>query len=265
MQEKFLQNAGVGSLMALTLLAFAACTHGNHPRETPSPKRAPEKVRPVPIPSEETPEPAGNPVLLSLGVLVDVDRGHTLRLDDVIEEAIAAAAGDKKAYPAGSGLTLTLSWDGQGQTFSKLSAGYEGVDEIWVEGYRLRLGRIQVQPLRVEIYVDRIDPGQETAISIKKGETLRLDGQFHMRFDSHSHKRTRMGGPSSPLMINLIFLQGDVPVESKTFYVHEEDARSFKWRNFTFTLGPYQYDAFMELKMDAGKLVPIQAVAPTPP
>jgi hypothetical protein len=180
-------------------------------------------------------------------------------LDDVITETIDSSPHDPEAYPPGSGVNVTVQFDGRGHRFSRLSAGYESVEEVWMTGYRMRLGRVESKPVLVEVFLDRVDPGTPRTFTVKKGETLSLDEKTQLRFDSHSHKRTQTGGPASPLMVNLVFLEGQSPVEAKTFYLHLDESRKFTWRQFTFELVKHEYNRFMELKMDPGKLVPMKS------
>jgi hypothetical protein len=220
-------------------------------------KRAPTETAPKATAKKTL---APNAIALPHHVLVKVEENHTLLLDDVITERIEAAPpdySDGEAYPTGSGVTVTVQWDGQGHTFSRLSQGYESVEEIWLDGYRLRLGRIQQKPLMVEVFLDRLEKGESRAFTVKKGERISLDAHTDMRFDSHSHKRTR-AGQSSPLMLNLVFLEDGAPVEAKTFSLHLKEERSFSWRNFRFELMDHQYDQSMTLKVDPGRWVPVK-------
>ena len=86
-------------------------------------------------------------------------------------------------------------------------------------------------------------------VRLERGQEVTLPDGARLSFLAHGHKRTMVGGPSSPLIIHGAFAApGKKALEPFEEHVQTEETRVFKLPGgFTFELGKYEYDGFMEL------------------
>lgn len=84
---------------------------------------------------------------------------------------------------------------------------------------------------------------------VERGHEVTLSDGARFSFVAHGHKRTMGGGPSSPLIIHGAFAApGKKVLEPFEEHVQTEETRVFRLPGgFTFALGRYDYDGFMEL------------------
>jgi hypothetical protein len=89
-------------------------------------------------------------------------------------------------------------------------------------------------------------------ITIRKNESIQLDSVTKMMFLYHSHKKTLVDGPPSPL-ITYIYYVVSGKSEEKQYNIDFDPEKKFKsgwkWKNYIFVLGKYEYDEFMELQI----------------
>lgn len=191
--------------------------------------------------------------------------GVTLRHEDIVIEEIAA--GPSPAYPAGSGVTLTLVVDGLGgapirRPISLLSAGYTSQNVAWFGPYRVTVVDIEaphrrdaIIKLAVEEVTDVAAPGPPLVATVARGGSLDL-GDATMTFVAHGHKRTGPG-EASPLLLTARY---SVPGAEPEEHHGEVDGTppAWTWRDRRFTIRNYQYDVSMDLEVVRLQLAPLR-------
>ena len=87
-------------------------------------------------------------------------------------------------------------------------------------------------------------------LRIEKGQELALSDGGRLSFVAHGHKRTMVGGPSSPLIIHGAFAaKGEKALTPFEVHVHTDETRIFSLPGgFTFELVDHDYDGWMKLK-----------------
>lgn len=84
---------------------------------------------------------------------------------------------------------------------------------------------------------------------VERGKTLTLPDGTQLKFVAHGHKRTMVGGPSSPLIIHGELTAANGKPAPFEVSVHVEESRIFRLPGgHAFELGKYEYDGWMELK-----------------
>lgn len=197
---------------------------------------------------------AAEPPLSTLrpGQSVQAD-GHTLTLTGLTWEVIEPAP-ESDAYPAGSGVTVSLAWDGEDIHLTRLSAGYTSVEHHWLPDHHLALGP-RIEDDGVDLVVERLQVGLVRDVTVQRGERVDLGGELSMRFEGHSHKMVEAG--ESPLMVNVSFLAGDQLLEERTFSLDLPSDRTFGWRHALFTLNAHNYGERMDLRVQLRDGVPV--------
>lgn len=86
-------------------------------------------------------------------------------------------------------------------------------------------------------------------VRVKKGETVTLADGARFTFTAHSHKRTRTGGPPSPLIVYGSFAPpGAARATEFQRNLHPEESRRFELDGYAFEAAAEQYDAWIELR-----------------
>ncbi len=188
--------------------------------------------------------------------------GVTLRYDNLVIEEIAA--GPSSAYPAGSGLTLTLIVDGLNgpirRSVSLLSEGYTSKREAWFDRFRVTVNDV-TSPHRdavVELVVEQVTDraGTPTSANVVKGGSVAL-GTASMFFRGHGSKHIGPG-ETSPLMVALEYsVPGEEP-ERVELNVGTGPRHSWRWRDYELTVLAHEFDAWMRLQIARLQLAPVQ-------
>lgn len=203
-------------------------------------------------------------ITLAQGQRIALGDGVTVRFTGVVVEAIEGSPDG--AYPAGSGVTLALIFEGIGaperREISLLSAGYDSLREAWFDRFRVTVVEVK-DPLRApqleviaEQVSDRVRPGAPITARLEKGGELPL-GAATMTFRGHS---TKIVGPgeSQPLVVHVDYRAPGAPPESSSYNVGPSgEPRRWRWRDHQFTVTAHDYDTWMQLAIDRLELAPI--------
>lgn len=267
---------------ALTFLSvLAACrTPGEAPPAEPtSPPAAAEPAEPDnpdadPAPTT-TPAPMPTPThVLPLREPVPLDSQNALRVQDVIIESIEPSPEDPEAYPAGSGIDVTVvmqrgSYEVRAE-LSLLSEGYTSQPVGWLEDYRVTLLDV-AEPHRapeVSLVVERVtdhdtdEPPQMLRLTKDQPSPLR-DGTV-LTLRGHGHKRTSPG-QRSPLMIAVRWeVPGQPAVDQDTSIGPSEDDDRWSWRDLVVTVGEYDYGDWMDVTIVRRQLQRVEAPSSEP-
>lgn len=94
----------------------------------------------------------------------------------------------------------------------------------------------------------RLDvPAYGAEVLLRKGQTITFPEGPVVTLDGHGHKRTKMGGPPSPLIVNLTYKHGNT-IEQASANLFPQEApsgRAWEWNGFAFTMTAHAYDAWM--------------------
>jgi hypothetical protein len=244
-------NAAVRRGLVLCLLAACAA-----PALTPT----------MPPPSAPAPAPAAPAMrtTLTANERLPLGGGVTVHFKDVTVESIAASPDG--SYPAGSGVTLALVFEGMGAPVSReislLSAGYESVREAWFERYRVEVVEIE-DPTRTprlvvvaEQVTDRVRAGAPRAVRVERGGEVEL-GSTRMRFLGHSTKHID-AGESPPLLVAVEYQPPRAePERFETNVGTEAGPQRWRWRDYLFTIEAHAFDAWMQLSIARLELAPV--------
>lgn len=90
-------------------------------------------------------------------------------------------------------------------------------------------------------------------ITLNKGETKNINDEISVTFISHSHKKARLGGPPSPLIMYLEYeYQGIKSKEQHNLITNYEmikkDKTGWRWKNVYFILINYIYNDFIQFE-----------------
>jgi len=217
----------------------------------------------APPPPPAPPAPMKSiPLQLAANQQLTFGNGVTLRYDNLVLEEIAA--GPSPAYPAGSGLTLTLILEGQGdpqrRSVSLLSEGYTSKREAWFDRYRVTLDDV-TSPHRdavVALHIDQVtdQAGPPTFANVTKGSSVAL-GSAEMIFKGHGSKHIGPG-ETSPLMVALDYsVPGEEP-EHVELNAGEGPRPSWRWRDYRLTVVAHEFDESMRLEIARLQLAPVQ-------
>ena len=94
----------------------------------------------------------------------------------------------------------------------------------------------------------------ETAITLKKGETKNLNNEITITFISHSHKKAHINGPPSPLIMYLEYEhQGKKEKAQHNLITNYEslkkDKTGWRWNNIYFILIEYSYNDYIQFEV----------------
>ncbi len=79
---------------------------------------------------------------------------------------------------------------------------------------------------------------------------LEVEGGLSIQWVSHGHKKTRIDGPSSPLLVAMKYqLNGDVFDVQHAIYPHEDGSARWIWSNYTVDLIEYVYGKSMTIRI----------------
>jgi hypothetical protein len=187
----------------------------------------------------------------------------TIRHDGLVIEDIAASPDG--AYPAGSGISLTLIVEGGPSPIRRsvnlLSSGYTSRAAAWFGDIRVTLLDVKdphKREARVELLVERITgdvvPGAPVLVRVAAGGTFELDADTRIEFLGNSTK-TISKGDQPPLMVALRYLvAGEEP--EKTEFNAGTGPYAWDWRDRRFTIVDHAYDQWMQLKIERLRLTP---------
>tara|TARA_R110002073_G_scaffold140253_13_gene291002 strand:+ start:8582 stop:9391 length:810 start_codon:yes stop_codon:yes gene_type:complete len=168
-------------------------------------------------------------------------------------EEIAEAPMFEEAYPAGSGVVVTVKVSGYQVDLSELSEGYDGVSVAWTRDHRITLIAHDPSLLSVTLQIEKITDRIESALykgeRIERGKSLALGDSLEAVFSGHSHKRTHVG-QESPLIVNMAYHQGGNEIDTGSRNLYPPADASWRWRNYRFSITKYEYGAFMDLDVD---------------
>lgn len=225
------------------IVALASCGPSPAPSRPASP---PE--RPLPIVQPTAPR---RPLTLASGGSVALGELR-LELVAIVTEEIAEAPGAPEAYPAGSGVTVTVALGGQRAALTRLSPGYTSESIAWLAGHRLEL--VSADHRGAQLLVDRVTERVTAtrSLRVRVGDVVRLHDRVDFTFRGHGHKSVEPG-MTSPLLVRVAF-DG---VDQQLALEPPRDV-TFQWRDLRFRLGAYEYDDFMELVVEQLALEPVQ-------
>lgn len=104
------------------------------------------------------------------------------------------------------------------------------------------------------LWIWRMNNMNEKAITLKKGETKRLNNEITITFISHSHKKTHINGPPSPLIMYLEYeYQGTKEKIQHNLITNYEslkkDKTGWRWNNIYFILIEYSYNDYIQFEV----------------
>jgi hypothetical protein len=176
--------------------------------------------------------------------------GISATLEGYTIEQIAESPVNPEAYPAGSGVVMSVAIGGYTVDLSDLSAGYQGVAEAWTPDHRITLVRHDTRTssvtLQIEKITNTIDEALHQSARLDRGKSLSLGDSVEAVFAGHSHKMV-YEGQSSPLVIGMSYRREGQEVESGSYNLYPKEDGTWRWRNYRFTIKNYEYNVFMEL------------------
>lgn len=220
------------------------------------------------MPPPSAPPPAATPAkrtTLAPDERLALGGGVTVHFSRVIVEEIAASPGGD--YPAGSGITTSLIFEGLGAPVSReislLSPGYESVREAWFDRYRIEVVDVldPTRAPRLELVAgrltDRVRPGEPRVVRVERGGEVALE-TANMTFLGHSTKHID-AGESPPLMVAVEYqTTRSAPERVETNVGTEDRPQRWSWRDYLFTIDAHAYDAWMQLSIARLELEPVQ-------
>lgn len=224
---------------------------------------APEPTMPPPSAPAPVAAPA-SATTLAPNERLALGGGVTVHFTGVTVEQIEASPDG--SYPAGSGVTLALIFEGMGAPVSReidlLSPGYESVREAWFDRYRVAVVDV-IDPTRAprlvvvaEQITDRVRPGQPLAVRVARGGDVDLE-TARMKFLGHSTKHIDPG-ESPPLLVAVEYqaLRAE-PERLETNVGTDDHPQRWRWRDYLFTIDAHAYDAWMQLSIARLQLEPV--------
>lgn len=221
-------------------------------------------VPPPSAPADPVPLSTATPIVLASGQRLALGGGATVHFTGVVVEEIAASPDGN--YPAGSGITLALIFEGMGaaerREISLLSTGYDSVREAWFDRYRVTVVDVK-DPLRdpkleviAERITDRVRAGAAISVRVERGADLAL-GTATMTFRGHSTKHIDQG-ELPPLMVAVEYrAPGAAPERFERNVGTEDRPQRWSWRDYRFTIVAHAYDAWMQLAIERLELAPV--------
>lgn len=241
--------------MALALVVLVACAGPSRPVE------GPKVASPVvPLPVDPVPAGEGANLVLTREQRAPIELGATatLRYEGLVVESIAA--GPSAAYPAGSGLSLTLVLEGgaraERQTVSLLSEGYTSRPVAWFGSHRVTLLDVKdpEREAKVELVVERVSdrarPGAPVVARVEVGQSITLDDGVRVEFLGNSTKEIGEG-EAAPLLVALRYLvPGEEPRASESSVGSDGGPLGWTWRDYRFVIVEHAYAAWMKLSIE---------------
>lgn len=186
-----------------------------------------------------------------------LEGGVSVHFSNVVVEEIAASPDG--TYAAGSGITLALVFEGVGRSARRelglLSSGYTSTPAAWFD--RMRITVVDVKDphrnprveLIAERVTDRVRPGAPIVVTLERGGEVVLEGAT-MKFLGHSTKHIGPG-EEAPLLVAVEYRDSSGHAERFEGHVGTEDRpRSFRWRDYQFTILEHAYDMMMKLSIE---------------
>lgn len=262
-------------VLSATLVACRAPTE-TPPAEPAAPMPpsalADPEAEPEPTPPAEPSTPKAMPTpthVLSPQQPAPLDEGTTIEVEGVVIESIEASPEDPEAYPAGSGIDVTVvirqgSYE-QRAELGLLSAGYDSHPVAWLEDARVTLLDVADphRAPRVSLLVERVSD-QETGepperVRVTKDQEAQLADGTGLTLLGHGHKHT-MEGQRSPLLIAVRWHEpGFPPDDQHTSVGPDEDEQRWPWRDRVIEVLDYRYDQWMELSITRRRLERVEA------
>lgn len=90
---------------------------------------------------------------------------------------------------------------------------------------------------------------QSSELTIYKGETKEISKGFEITFESHSHKRSFLNGPDSPLIIYMSYRidnNKDIMIQHNTYPKQGADW-GWDWKEYSFVVKEFEYNTSMKL------------------
>lgn len=194
------------------------------------------------------------------------DTGTRFELQSLVVEQIEASPEDPVAYPAGSGVVMTIVAAGRQVELSELPAAYAPRRVAWVEGWRIELVSFDDRRPSVAIALDRITddpvPGSERTVEVRKGEEIALADDLTMRFDGHGHKHV-MSGQSSPLIVHVTYAQAGATHETSYNLLAPPEDDTWRWQDHELRIVDHAYDERMTLSVRRLRLQPLPPALPS--
>jgi hypothetical protein len=184
------------------------------------------------------PEPApSGPVRLELSRAAALDDGATATLSAHGARVTVVLAGEE----------VTL--DGPGSV-------------AWTSDRRVVLaGRGPGPPPWVELAIGRVSdaavPGSATTLRLARGESAALGDGLTARFVGHGHKIVEAGGPESPLLVHVEYLEDGRPPVRRSHAVEPGGERGWRHRDRRFRLLEHVYDERMVVEVSRLALEPV--------
>ena len=238
--------------MLVLLLGCRPAADPVEPPPPPKPVRVDDAVRPE---KEELPVKVEPTVTLEHAKPVDLDSGTRIILHDMVFEQIEASPDDPEAYPAGSGVTLTVEVEGKRLELSKLSEGYDSKLSAWSWTHKVTL--VEIDPggkpgasFRVE-KVGESPVGEALKLKLVKRTPVELIDGRKIEMTGHGHKRVGPG-QTSPLIVGIEYdgERGSHNIKGKGGVWTHTDLR--------FTLLDYDYGDWMEVEVQVMALEPVR-------
>jgi hypothetical protein len=198
--------------------------------------------------------------VLHLHQAVALDGGASLEVEQVVIESIEAGPDDPGAYPAGSGIdvTVVVRQDGNEHrvTLTRLE-GYVSQPTRWVDPFRITLLDV-ASPHRdpqVSLLVQRplsplpADAPAHSVRLVKGGPDVDIDADTRLRLVEHGHK-IGMDASPSPLIVAVQWLVSGFDPEPQGVNLGPAPAPlRWRWRDLDLTVTDYAYDEWMELSV----------------
>lgn len=244
-------------LVAAASVTLAACTSAARPMAfSPEPSSTPIHVPPPAVPATSA---VGTPSqAMAAGASVTLPDGVRLAVESIVVDGIAPPPDARRADPAGSAVTVTMTLAGKHVTLSRLAAGHHEPPVAWIDELRVALVRADatVAHLAVHRVTDRVVATKQ--LRVAAGERIRLHDVLDFELVGHSHKRVTPE-MESPLMVDVDYHDGRPHGRTHSLFPPREV--TWRWHEVRFTLGAYEYDRWMDLVVER---LALEQVLPAP-
>jgi len=191
-------------------------------------------------------------------VTLELGGSETLGFEDVVVESIEA--GPSEAYPAGSGVSVTLIVEGgrspERRQVSLLSSGYRSHPVAWFGPYRVTLVDVKDphRAAQVDLVVERVSerslPGEPVVVRVEAGQSITLGDAARVEFLGHSTKHID-AGERPPLMVALKYhIPGEAPLSTEFNVGTDDRPQTWTWRDYRLTIVEYVYNAWMRVSVE---------------